>query len=498
MSVKEGESKLPAARAAGEGEFFRESKMPGAGADTAEVVPVFVGEPHEYSRWADFLEGIVRYFGWDEVPLYVPAVLRKRRGKQEDEFVLNQFERFFVLINDPNSCIIGNIIGNIVVAVIALNTIISLVLTIGRYRNEPVTHCPGQEACDNDANWCPGFKVCEPSEDPTLLKIDVACVIIFSIDYFSRVLLSWFIQPSNVRLIGIVPKSFEAEEKLRINLRINRLLRSGGKVTADDPDLQVRKQPSYWFGFPQLRYIFLLKNIIDFLAIIPFYISLLSDQGVSLAFVRVLRLMRVMRAFKLRGGGVLQVMIRSLKDSFDPLCLLFGGAFFIVVFFGSIAFTLEGGIYQWRCDWDSGFSNEGTWPSSGCRGGYVRPTLNGATIEVTPFISAFSGLYWACITMTTVGYGDFYPTTPGGRILAWYVYATSPRPRPAPPHLPTTRSPPLAPRLTPNPPPLSASAPCSESFCWRFRLPFWVVTSRESLNDTKRSRRTCESTASSR
>jgi hypothetical protein len=223
-------------------------------------------------------------------------------------------------------------------------------------------------------------------------------VIIFTIEYGIRVVLSWFIKPRNYKLMGVISKSWYIEEAERV-------IRAGGSE-------QPRKAPDLSFWYPPMRYLTLSKNIIDVLSIIPYYVSLVG-QSASISFIRVLRLLRILRAFKIRGGGVMRVMIRSLKDSIEPLFLLMLSAGLVVLVFGSIAYTLEGGDYVWRCDWPGLDGSQGD-----CRGGYVRQNMPDTALESSPFLSTLSGMYWASITMTTVGYGDLYPTTPGGRVLA--------------------------------------------------------------------------------
>ena len=356
---------------------------------------------------------IARMLGWDLRPLYVPALFHKKKSfgaSGEEAFELNMFERFFVCLNDPDSCIIASVLSTVFLSIILLNIINGIVLTIPRYRSSPIYSCPGREACSKNPDICPNVIECEPGEDATLVAIDGACVIVFTIEYGLRALLAWFIKAKNVRLLQIVSKQWHIDEHERV-------MRSG---SMEPP----RLQPDFSFWYPPLSYLSLTKNVIDVLSIVPYYIELAGSGGASVSFVRVLRLLRILRAFKLRGGGVMKVMIRSLKDSIEPLMLLMLSATLVVLVFGSIAFTLEGGDFFYRCDWDTGLDGtlgfvDGV-PNDGafCRGGYLRPNLAGSTIEQTPFLSTLSGMYWASITMTTVGYGDLYPTSPGGRVLA--------------------------------------------------------------------------------
>uniref|UniRef100_A0AC35UFF4 BTB domain-containing protein n=1 Tax=Rhabditophanes sp. KR3021 TaxID=114890 RepID=A0AC35UFF4_9BILA len=129
-------------------------------------------------------------------------------------------------------------------------------------------------------------------------------------------------------------------------------------------------------------------NIIDFVAIAPFFINLFlyegskSNSSMSFAVLRVLRLVRVFRVFKLSRHSVgLQILGKTFKASTQEFCLL--------IFFMSIAMILfASGIY---------FAEQG---------------------EVdTKFTSIPASFYPIIITLTTVGFGDVTPTGTYGRIV---------------------------------------------------------------------------------
>lgn len=337
--------------------------------------------------------------GFDLIPTFIPRSFEKRRDvfTAPRIFDLNIFERMFVCLDDPGASIVGSIISNLMMVVIVLNLIVGIMFTIDKYRNEVPGSCQ-HPVCVNDPVKCPGKTVCEPVEAGVLMIIDEACVIIFTIEYGLRAILVWFMKPYNVRLVGVVDKRWDEEEEDR----------------ALKDDVPRRADPEYSFWYPPVAYAFLGKNVIDILAVLPFYISL-AGSGVSLSYIRVLRLLRILRAFKIRGGGVARVMFRSLVDSIEPLLLLLASSSLVVLVYGSIMFDLESGMYEWRCDWDTGFNGD---QSGQCRGGYLRDNIAGTAIEVSPFRSSLLGMYWAVVTMTTVGYGDLYPTSTEGRCLA--------------------------------------------------------------------------------
>jgi voltage-gated potassium channel len=131
-----------------------------------------------------------------------------------------------------------------------------------------------------------------------------------------------------------------------------------------------------------IKYIFSFYGIIDILAILPFYVTGLID----LRFLRMFRIFRVFRAFKLiRYNKALSRFHTAYKIVKEELVL-----FFMVTLM--LLFLVSAGIYA--------FENE-------------------AQPEV--FKSVFHSAWWAVVTLTTVGYGDVYPITIGGRIFTFFV-----------------------------------------------------------------------------
>jgi voltage-gated potassium channel len=130
------------------------------------------------------------------------------------------------------------------------------------------------------------------------------------------------------------------------------------------------------------KFIFSLFGIIDFLAIIPFYLSF----GVDLRSLRALRFLRLFRVLKLvRYNKAMNHFTKAIKTAKEEI-FLFIFITLILIYFSAV------GIYYFE---------------------------NAAQPE--HFSSIFDSLWWAIITLTTVGYGDVYPITIGGKVFTFFI-----------------------------------------------------------------------------
>ena len=133
---------------------------------------------------------------------------------------------------------------------------------------------------------------------------------------------------------------------------------------------------------PLTRYLFSIYSLIDLISILPYYLGLTFD----LRSMRAIRLMRVFRLFKLaRYSAAMRRYHLAFQYAKEEL-VLFGAAALIVLYLAAV------GIYY--------FENE------------RQPAV---------YSSVFHSLWWAIVTLTTVGYGDVVPLTAGGRIFTGFV-----------------------------------------------------------------------------
>ncbi len=130
------------------------------------------------------------------------------------------------------------------------------------------------------------------------------------------------------------------------------------------------------------RFIFGFFGIIDLVAILPFYLSF----GIDLRSLRALRFLRIFRILKLvRYNSAMIQFTRAIKIVKEQI-LLFLFTTVILIYFSAV------GIYY--------FENEA---------------------QPEHFSSIFDSLWWAIITLTTVGYGDVYPITVGGKVFTFFI-----------------------------------------------------------------------------
>jgi voltage-gated potassium channel len=130
------------------------------------------------------------------------------------------------------------------------------------------------------------------------------------------------------------------------------------------------------------KYIFSFYGIIDLLSTIPKYLSLIFLGTHSLVALRALRLMRVFRILKLtRFIGESTSFVRALKKSRAKIVVFLSFVLILCIILGTVMYLIES-------DKDSGFT------------------------------SIPRSVYWAIVTLTTVGYGDIAPITPLGQFIA--------------------------------------------------------------------------------
>ena len=136
-----------------------------------------------------------------------------------------------------------------------------------------------------------------------------------------------------------------------------------------------------WSTKTPFRYIFSFWGIVDFLSILPSYLALISFGFHYLLAVRIFRLLRVFRILKLvRFNRAAQQLLLAMRESRHKIFVFLMVVISIMVLLGTLMYVIEGG--------ENGFT------------------------------SIPQSIYWAVVTVTTVGFGDVVPQTVLGKFLA--------------------------------------------------------------------------------
>lgn len=143
--------------------------------------------------------------------------------------------------------------------------------------------------------------------------------------------------------------------------------------------IYVSKQP--------LRYIFSFFGVVDLLSILPSYINLFLPGAHYLMLFRALRVLRVFRVLKMvQFVGEANHLYEAVRASARKIIVFVMAVLTLVLILGSIMYLIEG-------------------PEHG-------------------FTSIPKSVYWAIVTLTTVGYGDISPQTPLGQLFASFIMIT--------------------------------------------------------------------------
>eukprot|EP00929_Paragymnodinium_shiwhaense_P097687 TRINITY_DN59311_c0_g1_i2.p1 TRINITY_DN59311_c0_g1~~TRINITY_DN59311_c0_g1_i2.p1 ORF type:complete len:981 (-),score=161.87 TRINITY_DN59311_c0_g1_i2:274-3216(-) len=285
--------------------------------------------------------------------------------------------RTFVLFDDHSKSIMGFFITVLVTLTIAVSTVSFVLESIPGFRERP-SECAERLA----RGLRPTVEACEPVPLPDFFVVETVCIAIFTVDYLARVL----------------------------------------TVHASGPAEGVRSCLRRTF-----RYARQPLNIVDLLAILPFYMKFFIGGGSQLGFVQVLRLARILRIFKLaKHHPGIRLFAQVLVMSGQPLFILVFFNAIIVLLFGSLIYYMEGTRYS--------VADEFTMPTLDPwnqtlaakfpTGVYVRTTKGLDGDEVSPFHTIPYSMWWVCVTLTTVGYGDYAPTTMVGKAIGVACFYT--------------------------------------------------------------------------
>jgi voltage-gated potassium channel len=141
-----------------------------------------------------------------------------------------------------------------------------------------------------------------------------------------------------------------------------------------------------WLVRRPVRYIFSFYGIVDLLSCIPTYVTLLDPTHTHFAVIRILRLLRMFRVLKMvhhvRGANMI---LRGLRAAQPKITVFFFTVLLLAVIFGTLMFLVEG----------------------------AQPASRFDSIPIS--------VYYAVVSITTVGYGDMVATTVAGKIVTTFL-----------------------------------------------------------------------------
>eukprot|EP00854_Cymbomonas_tetramitiformis_P011737 gene11737-13861_t len=273
---------------------------------------------------------------------------------------LNWKERIYLTFSDPSSSKVSQYISLFIMVLILLSSVSFVMETLPEYSNPPTDDPKGQ-----------------PVPDPSFGWIETFCIVCFTIEFMSRFLFVHAMRDESLLVLIF----FESSEQV---------------LKGENTDGM--RKTVYW--------LLDTMNLIDAAAIAPFYVEAVLGTGSGgLGFLRVVRLARVFRVFKMgKYNEGMQLFGRVMIMSSPALSLLLFFSLISMVVFGSMVYFAEAG--EWTVN--------DQYPD----GEYLRPDITHTDEEPTPFKSIPDSFWWVIVTSSTVGYGDFYPTTAFGKLVA--------------------------------------------------------------------------------
>jgi len=342
----------------------------------------------------------------DVKPLSLKA-FKQTLQAEADTRQLNRADFVFVSLEDPtsSSCSLG--VAVFILLVILLSSAGGVFETLPQFSEQPSGEaCTPAQGCTSAAT-CGN---CEPTVSTPFFRIlEVACTLIFTVEYLLRLTTVPFAnfgaQQDTIALSPIIcPASHP---------------KYAAEFAAKTSATRGRSPPRKFIDFLTAP-----MNLVDLLAILPFYVVLATGTEVAgLNVVRLLRLTRVFRMTKTLDTyrAWVELLVDVVRDSLLGLRIL-GFVFFLgLVLFASLLFFTEQGRYRadgvaWGGDDDGGGDHGGV---------FTRTTASGIGRERSSFVSIPRAMWAVMVTGPTTGYGDLFPTSKLGKVIGTCLLLTT-------------------------------------------------------------------------
>jgi voltage-gated potassium channel len=178
----------------------------------------------------------------------------------------------------------------------------------------------------------------------------------------------------------------------------------------------------------RLKYITSFWGMVDLLSILPSYLMVFNFTGVKATkILRILRVIRVLRVLKLARSAMREVNESQAGDT-NPIIanlrIYFIALFSIMMISSTLMYYVEGGLYTTEAITEGQAHLDETLVKDGKAAGSEKfmpsDPISGNPIpeDKRVFTSIPAAMWWCITTLTTTGYGDLYPVTVGGRVIA--------------------------------------------------------------------------------
>jgi hypothetical protein len=321
---------------------------------------------------------------------------------------LNMLERIFFTVDvGETTSILSQFTSLFLISMIVFSIAMWMVSTLPEVNSIP----SGCNPCVCTHSDCSDCQDCAPEPAEIFKIFEHISVYVFTLEYLVRV-----VTVHSVRF-ALLDEAFVLKVLTGISDR-EKLMVSRSMTASREPSDSAGSFASLRLDggfYTTMKYILKLSNLIDLFAILPFYLEVISggQNGGALMVLRVLRLTRIFRVFKLgKYNDVFNLFSRVVVKSAPALSLM--------LFFISLGCCLFGTLI-----W---FTEQGKWYAEGTsellalgitgRGAYLRKDGTVANdLEESPFYSIIHSFWYVIVTVTTVGYGDLFPTTPLGKFV---------------------------------------------------------------------------------
>jgi hypothetical protein len=302
---------------------------------------------------------------------------------------LNKFERIFFTVDvSDSSSWAAQITSIVLISTIVLSITTWMLSTMPEVRSIPETSDRTGQRC-NDPNVIHEVGDCEPKEIFFFQFMEHFCVFLFTLEFLIK---------------------FSVVSQVRFELNQMRFLEGALRGSHNHNQLS-----PHWKTL--LKWFLGLSTMIDVVAIFPYWLERITGDSGGSAFVilRILRLTRVFRVFKIgKYNEVFSLFGRVMAQSLPALYLML---FFVglgLCLFGTLIWFCEAG--EWFPQGNPEVENLGITE----RGAYLRNVafLDGVEeLDESPFPSIIHTFWFVIVTVTTVGYGDAFPTTREGKFM---------------------------------------------------------------------------------